>query len=89
MTQSTLRAMHGPTTFPDGIAVSHWWMDMHMTGKYAVPTGGGGYTVQLEGNFPKGPASVPAPYDIPFRMMVPKRPSPPLAAPLLSNGAIF
>ena len=41
------------------IAVADWSLDEHMTGKYAVPVGGGRLEVQLEGNFwpavgPKG-----------------------------------
>ena len=36
---------------PDSIAVGDWSFDEHMTGKYAVPDGKGGYTVTLEGNF--------------------------------------
>lgn len=33
------------------IAIGDWSFDEHMTGKYAVPDGNGGYTVTLEGNF--------------------------------------
>jgi hypothetical protein len=31
------------------IALGDWSFDEHMTGKYAVPDGEGGYTVTLEG----------------------------------------
>lgn len=33
------------------VAIGDWSFDEHMTGKYAVPDGKGGYTVTLEGNF--------------------------------------
>ena len=64
-----------PAAQPDGIATANWWLDMHMTGKYAVPeaSGHGRFTVQLEGNFPNNPSTRPPPYDIPYRLMVPKR----------------
>ena len=72
MTQNTIAK---PRWRPDSIAVAHWWLDKHMTGKYAVPTGVAGEEmyVQLEGNFPKGPGTNPPPYDVPFSLMVPKR----------------
>ena len=44
-----------------------------MTGKYAVPTAGGQFMVQLEGNFPKDQATTKPSYDVPYRLMVPKR----------------
>lgn len=54
--------------------------DEHMTGKYAVPDGKGGYTVQLEGNFWPGiqqgcPGAGPGgnAYDMPYPVIVPKR----------------
>jgi hypothetical protein len=56
---------------------------MHMTGKYAVPVAPDGsdgngddavsFTVQLEGNFPNTVENRPKPYDVPYRMMVPKK----------------
>ena len=48
MTQNNI-AM--PRTKVDSIAVGDWSFDEHMTGKYAVPVGGGKYEIQLEGNF--------------------------------------
>lgn len=66
MTQNNIRQ---PAWKNDSIAVGDWSFDEHMTGKYAVPVGGGRYEVQLEGNFwPKCGA-----YDVPYRIMVPKR----------------
>jgi hypothetical protein len=55
------------------IAVGDWSLDQHMTGKYAVPVGGGRYEVQLEGNF--WPAVGPQGnwYDTPFGIMVPRK----------------
>ena len=38
-----------------------------------MPTGDGAFTVQLEGNFPHEAASTPPPYDVPYRLMLPKR----------------
>ena len=73
MTQNNIAS---PRSRPDGIAVSHWWLDKHMTGKYGVPVGDGSsgeLAVQLEGNFPHDSQTVPPSYDIPFSMMVPKR----------------
>merc|ERR1712039_91794 len=32
-----------------------------------------GHVVQLEGNFPHSGPAVPPPYDVPFKIMVPKR----------------
>jgi hypothetical protein len=46
---------------------------MHMTGKYAVPVGGGQFHVQLEGNFPDNAETRPPAYDVPYKMMLPKR----------------
>ena len=54
---------------PDGIATGKWSFDEHMTGKFAVPVGGGKYEVQLEGNF--WPAC--GPYDVPYSALTPKR----------------
>lgn len=63
-----------PPTQPDSIATANWWLDMHMTGKYAVPNSdGGGFSVELEGNFPKTPETSPPPYDVSYRLMIPKR----------------
>jgi hypothetical protein len=72
MTQNTIAS---PPYQHDGIATSHWWLDQHMTGKYGVPNanGDGSFTVQLEGNFPHEAASTPPPYDVPFRLLLPKR----------------
>merc|ERR1712070_459300 len=58
---------------PDSIATANWWLDMHMTGKYAVPTGDGKFTVQLEGNFLRNATTTVPSYDIPYRLMIPKR----------------
>ena len=54
-----------PAAQPDGIATANWWLDMHMTGKYAVPaaSGDGRFIVELEGNFPADPSTRPPPYD--------------------------
>merc|ERR1711988_1769293 len=46
---------------------------MHMTGKYAVPTGDGSFTVQLEGNFLFNSTTRVPSYDVPYRLMIPKR----------------
>ena len=65
-----------PVTKSDSIAYGNWWLDQHMTGKYAVPVPGqeGKFTVQLEGNFPHGAkGAAPPPYDVPYRLMLPKR----------------
>merc|ERR1711972_955776 len=43
------------------------------TGKYAVPTESGTHVVQLEGNFAHSGAALPPPYDVPFKIMLPKR----------------
>merc|ERR1712054_501248 len=57
----------------DSIATANWWLDMHMTGKYAMPVGNGKFLVQLEGNFPDGKETHPPSYDVPYRLMIPKR----------------
>ena len=69
-----------PRKRDDSIAVGDWTFDEHMTGKYAVPDGKGGYTVMLEGNFwPKISEACPNAgpggnmYDVPYAMIVPKR----------------
>eukprot|EP00927_Polykrikos_kofoidii_P075055 TRINITY_DN71118_c0_g1_i1.p1 TRINITY_DN71118_c0_g1~~TRINITY_DN71118_c0_g1_i1.p1 ORF type:complete len:564 (+),score=80.86 TRINITY_DN71118_c0_g1_i1:79-1770(+) len=62
-----------PRTQHDSIATAHWWLDMHMTGKYGAPTAGGKITVQLEGDFPHNAATVLPSYDVPYRLMTPKR----------------
>ena len=64
-----------PRSRSDSVATADWWLDMHMTGKYAVPLegdGGGNFTVQLEGNFPYNNETNPPSYDVPFRLMIPK-----------------
>ena len=48
MTQNNIA---NPRNKSDSIGVGDWSFDQHMTGKYAVPVGGGKYEVQLEGNF--------------------------------------
>ena len=69
------------------IALGDWSFDEHMTGKYAVPDGRGGYTVTLEGNFwPSvaeactGPAAHDPEvkprkdaYNVPYGAIIPKR----------------
>ena len=70
MTQNNIAK---PPHLDDSIATAHWWLDMHMTGKYAVPAGGGKFVVQLEGNFPNNAITQPPAYDVPFKMMLPKR----------------
>lgn len=62
-----------PAYLEDSVAAGSWWLDKHMTGKYAVPVGVGKFEVRLEGNFPKVPATSPPPYDVPYRLMLPKR----------------
>ena len=65
-----------PRAKPDSIAVGDWSLDEHMTGKYAVPDGKGGHVVTLEGNFwPSIPSNTSGGnwYDVPYRIMVPKR----------------
>lgn len=46
-----------------------------MTGKYAVPSSSNdpAYYVQLEGNFPDNAATRVGSYDVPYRMMIPRR----------------
>eukprot|EP01079_Euglenida_sp_SAG-EU17-18_P002221 gene2221-490_t len=54
--------------------VGDWSLDEHMTGKYAVPDGKGGYQVMLEGNF--WPSIAPSGgnwYDVPYTAITPKR----------------
>merc|ERR1712166_167908 len=70
MTQNNIAK---PPHLDDSITTAHWWLDMHMTGKYAVPVGGGKFVVQLEGNFPHDAETQPPAYDVPFKMMLPKR----------------
>lgn len=70
MTQNNIA---NPRFKSDGIATGHWWLDKHMTGKYAVPTGDGKFTVELEGDFPNNKVSQPGSYDVPYRMLIPKR----------------
>ena len=70
MTQNNIA---GPRAKPDSIAVGDWSLDEHMTGKYAVPVGGGKYEVTLEGNFWPSLPNGSNWYDVPFAIMVPKR----------------
>lgn len=64
-----------PKNKNDSIAVGDWSLDEHMTGKYAVPVGGGKFEVTLEGNF--WPSTDPVKrnnwYDVPYKIMLPKR----------------
>ena len=59
----------------DSIAVGHWWLDEHMTGKYAVPKSEGNphFVVTLEGNFVSNATTQLPPYDVPYRLMIPKK----------------
>lgn len=72
MTQNNIA---NPRNKDDSIAVGDWSFDEHMTGKYAVPVPGspGEYQVMLEGNF--WPSITPTGnwYDVPFKIMLPKR----------------
>lgn len=70
MTQNTIG---NPSHLSDSIVGGNWWLDKHMTGKYAVPTNDGRFTVQLEGDFPHSGAAIPPAYDVPFKVMLPKR----------------
>jgi len=70
MTQNNIA---NPRNQQDSIATANWWLDMHMVGKYAVPTGDGKFTVQLEGNFLHNSSTVKPSYDVPYRLMIPKR----------------
>ena len=66
LTQNNLAAPQGK---PDSIGVGDWSLDEHMTGKYAVPVGGGKYNVVLEGNF--WPSVLPNGsnwYDVPYKV---------------------
>ena len=64
-----------PKNKNDSIAVADWSLDEHMTGKYAVPTASGKFEVTLEGNFwpPTDPVAKNNWYDVPYKIMVPKR----------------
>ena len=72
MTQNNMAA---PQNKNDSIGVANWSLDQHMTGRYAVPMadGSGKYEVQLEGNF--WPSVLPHSnwYDVPYKIMLPKR----------------
>ena len=72
MTQNNITA---PRAKADSIAVGDWSLDEHMTGKYAVPVAGqpGKFEVMLEGNFWPNLANNSNWYDVPYKMMVPKR----------------
>ena len=65
MTQNNIAA---PQRKPDSIAVGDWSFDEHMTGKYAV----NGHVV-LEGNFWPTVTKHNNWYDVPYKIMVPKR----------------
>ena len=71
-----------PKSKDDSIAVGDWSLDEHMTGKYAVPVGGGKFEVTLEGNF--WPSTDPREknnwYDVPYKVRCAKR-RPPAARP--------
>lgn len=77
----TQNNMTNPRSKPDGIAVGDWWLDQHMTGKYAVPVAPGRreregleYEVMLEGVFwPNIAPECRGWYDLPYAAMVPKR----------------
>lgn len=69
MTQNN---MADPRNKDDSIAVGDWSLDEHMTGKYAVPVGGGKFEVQLEGNFWPSVRNGTNWYDVPYKIMVPK-----------------
>lgn len=71
MTQNTIL----PRAKSDSIAVGDWSFDEHMTGKYAVPVDDqpGKYEVTLEGNFWPSIANGSNWYDVPYRIMLPKR----------------
>lgn len=72
MTQNNIAA---PQLKDDSIGVGDWSFDEHMTGRYAVPLDddSGKYEVQLEGNF--WPSIIPGSnwYDVPYKIMLPKR----------------
>jgi len=72
MTQNNIT---GPRAKEDSIAVGDWSLDEHMTGKYAVPVDGqpGKFEVTLEGNFWPNLANNSNWYDVPYKIMVPKR----------------
>ena len=70
LTQNNLA---NPRTRADSIAVGDWSLDEHMTGKYAVPVGGGRHEVQLEGNFWPSVRNGTNWYDLPFSVLTPKR----------------
>ena len=70
MTQNNITA---PREKEDSIAVGDWSLDEHMTGKYAVPIGGGKFEVTLEGNFWPNLANNSNWYDVPYKIMLPAR----------------
>jgi len=70
MTQNNIAQ---PQSKDDSIAVGNWLFDEHMTGKYAVPQADGSYEVQLEGNFVPSIVHGSNWYDVPYKVMVPKR----------------
>jgi hypothetical protein len=69
----TQNNMDRPRNKTDSIAVATWPIDEHITGKYAVPVGGGRYEVQLEGNVQLLPCKKPCWYDVPYWALTPKR----------------
>ena len=62
-----------PRAKDDSIAVGDWSLDEHMTGKYAIDVGGGNYEVWLEGNFWPNLPNGTNWYDVPYKIMTPKR----------------
>jgi hypothetical protein len=52
-----------PRSKVDSIAVGDWYLDEHMTGKYAVPDKDGNYMVTLEGNFKPNLSNISNWYD--------------------------
>ena len=82
MTQNNIAA---PENKDDSIAVGDWSFDEHMTNKYAVPSktgqchaAGGGmepctHEVMLEGNFWPSITRTGNWYDVPYKIMVPKK----------------
>jgi hypothetical protein len=70
MTQNNIA---NPRAKDDSIAVGDWSLDEHMTGKYAIDVGGGNYEVWLEGNFWPNLPNGTNWYDVPYKIMTPKR----------------
>jgi len=70
MTQNNIAA---PLVKNDSIACGDWSFDEHMTGKYALPQPDGTHEVVLEGNFWPSVSHSGNKYDVPYKIMVPKR----------------